>query len=138
MKASFLLTTASLICLLLPQANARVLNIKETKLETHTVIANESLQLVANETTPAELLKTFERMGVSAALATNEREFRSLPGFTTSSDCAAVKELEESKCELKVREISLFDEKEKYLVCTVASVFKCTKPSTGKPLDFQF
>lgn len=138
MKTSVFLTVASLICLLLPQANARVVNIKETKDETHIVVANESLKFLTDKNLSDELLKTFEGIGLSAALATNEREFRSLPSVTTISDCTMLKELEESKCEIKERKMPLFDEKENYLVCTVASVFKCTTPPAGKPLDFRF
>lgn len=138
MKASLFLTVASLICLFLPQANATVVNIREMKDETQIVVANESLQLLANEPPAGELLRTLEGVGVATALTTNEREFRSIPTITTSSDCTEVKELEDSKCEMQVRKISLFDENENYLVCTVTSVFKCATTPVGQPLDLKF
>lgn len=138
MKTSLFLTVGSLICLLVTQANAGVVNIREIKGETQIVVANEFQRLLPNEAQSNELLKTFEEMGISAALATNEREFRSLPTVTTSSQCLELKELEESKCAVSVKEIPLFDEKESYLVCAVTSVYKCTTVPAGKPLDFQF
>ena len=138
MKTSVFLTVASLICLLLPQANARVVNIKETKDEAHIAVSNESLRLITGDNVSEEVLKTFGGMGIAAALAANEREFRALPTMTSTSDCTMLKELEESKCEIKERKMPLFNEKQNYLVCTVAWVFNCTTPPPAKPLDFQF
>jgi hypothetical protein len=138
MKASFVLTTVGLICLLLTPAYATVVNIREVKSETKVVVRNESQQLMASEPPSGELLKGLETVGISNAIATNEREFGQLTLITTNSDCIAEKELEESKCEMQVRNISLFNENGNYLVCTVVSVFKCQNAAAGKPLDFNF
>lgn len=138
MKASFFLTAAGLICLLAPQAFAGVVSIKDVKSETRVVVENESLQILADEMPTGTLLQTLESIGVTTAIASNEREFASIPAITGKVKCVNDKEIETARCEIKERTNSLFKETDKYLVCTVTSVFRCENESLGKRLDFNF
>lgn len=138
MKASFFLTAASLICLLAPQAFGKVISIKDVKSETLIIVENESLQILANEIPTGTLLQTLESIGVTNALTSNEREFRTIPALTNINKCITDKELETAKCEVKERTNPLFNEKDLFLVCTVTSVYRCEIEPLGERLDFNF
>lgn len=138
MKASFFLTAASLICLLAPQAFGRVVSFKDVESETRVAVENESLHILADEIPSEEVLETLKGIGITNALGSNEREFRSIPTITNSVKCVNDKEIETAKCEIKERTNSLFKETDKYLVCTVTSVFRCEIEPLGKRLEFDF